>query len=63
MHRIEVNVQTGEATQVELSAEEVTRALAQKAAWDAEQAKIVKPVPLEDIIKQLQDKITALETK
>jgi hypothetical protein len=37
MHRIVVNVQTGEVTQVELTAEEVAQAEAQYAAWLAEQ--------------------------
>ena len=37
MHRIVVNVQTGEVTQVELTAEEVAAAEAQYAAWLAAQ--------------------------
>lgn len=37
MHRIVVNVQTGEVTQVELTAEEVAAAEAQYAKWLAEQ--------------------------
>ena len=37
MHRIVVNVQTGEVTQVELTAEEVAAAEAQHAAWLAAQ--------------------------
>jgi hypothetical protein len=37
MHRIVVNVQTGEVTQVELTAEEIAQAEAQYAAWLAEQ--------------------------
>ena len=37
MHRTVVNVQTGEVTQVELTAEEVAQAEAQYAAWLAEQ--------------------------
>jgi hypothetical protein len=39
MHRIVVNVQTGEVAQVELTAEEVVQAEAQYAAWLAEQPK------------------------
>jgi hypothetical protein len=35
MHRTVVNVQTGEVTQVELTAEEVAQAEAQYAAWFA----------------------------
>jgi hypothetical protein len=37
MHRIVVNVQTGQVTQIELTAEEVAQAEAQYAAWLAEQ--------------------------
>jgi len=37
MHRTVVNVQTGEVTQVELTAEEIAQAEAQYAAWLAEQ--------------------------
>ena len=63
MHRIEVNVQTGEVTEVELTAEEIAQAQAQKAAWDAEQAaKQTEPTMLE-IIAQLQAKVAALEAK
>jgi hypothetical protein len=40
MHRTVVNVQTGEITQVDLTAEEIVEAQAMKAAWDAEQAEI-----------------------
>jgi hypothetical protein len=40
MHRTVVNVQTGEVTQVDLTAEEIAEAQAMKAAWDAEQAEI-----------------------
>ena len=38
MHRTVVNVQTGEVTQVELTAEEIAAAEAQHAAWLASQA-------------------------
>jgi len=40
MHRTVVNVQTGETTQVDLTAEEIAEAQAMKTAWDAEQAEI-----------------------
>jgi hypothetical protein len=40
MHRTVVNVQTGEITQVDLTAEEIAEAQATHAAWDAEQAEI-----------------------
>ena len=49
MHRTVVNVQTGEVTQVELTAEEVAQAEAQYAAWLAEQ-----PVPEEPTEEQPQ---------
>jgi len=63
MHKIEVNVQTGEAIQVELTAEEVANALAQKAAWDAEQAAKQPEPNLLQIIAELQAKVAALENK
>ena len=37
-HRIVVNVQTGESTQVDLTAEDIAQAQAMKAAWDAGEA-------------------------
>lgn len=37
MHRIEVNTQTGETTQVDLTAEEITQAAIQYAAWQVEE--------------------------
>lgn len=40
MQRIEVNCETGEQAIVDLTPEEIEQALAQKAAWDAEQAQI-----------------------
>ena len=36
-HRIVVNVQTGETTQVDLTAEEIAEAQAAKVAWQAEE--------------------------
>ena len=39
-HRIVVNVQTGETTQVNLTAEEIAQAQAATIAWNAEQAEI-----------------------
>ena len=63
MHRIEVNLETGEVTQVEYTAEEIAEAQAQKTAWDAEQAaKQTEPTLLE-IIAALQAKVAALEAK
>jgi precorrin-6B methylase 2 len=40
MQRIEVNVVTGEQIIVDLTPEEIEQALAQQAAWEAEQAQI-----------------------
>lgn len=40
MQRIEVNCETGEQTIIDLTPEEIEQALAQKTAWDAEQAQI-----------------------
>lgn len=63
MHKIEVNVQTGEVTQVDLTAEEIAQAQAQKAAWDAEQAAKQPEPTLLEIIAVLQAKVAALEAK
>ena len=62
-HRIVVNVQTGETTQVNLTAEEILQAQAQKAAWDAEQAEIQAQPTTQDLITQQQALITALTTR
>ena len=62
-HRIIVNVQTGETTQVDLTAEEIAQAQAQKAAWDAEQAEIQAQPTTQDLIIQQQALITALTTR
>jgi hypothetical protein len=61
MRRIEVNVQTGVQTFVDLSAAEISAAQAQKAAWDAEQAAIVKTPTMEEIVAQLQAEIALLK--
>lgn len=61
MHRIEVNVQTGVQTIVDLSAAEIAAAQAQKAAWDAEQAVIAKTPTMEEIVAQLQAEIALLK--
>jgi hypothetical protein len=57
MHRTVVNVQTGEITQVDLTAEEITEAQAMKAAWDAEQAEI------QESTKTLADQILESPTE
>ena len=63
MHRIEVNVETGTQTIIDLTPEEIAEALAQKAAWDAEQAAKQAEPNLLEIIAQLQAKVAALEAK
>ena len=57
MERIVVNLQTGTTTVVPLTQEEVAAALAQKAAWDAEQAAIV----VQPTIEELQAEIALLK--
>jgi len=61
MQRIEIDVMTGVQTIVSLSPVEVATALAQKAAWDAEQAAIVKAPTMEEIVAQLQAEIALLK--
>jgi len=68
MHRTVVNVQTGETTQVDLTAEEVAQAQANHAAWViAEAQRQVTPTLEETIqsqaatINALTARITALE--
>jgi hypothetical protein len=61
MERIVVDLQTGTTTVVALTQEEVVRALAQKAAWDAAQAAIVVAPTMQEIIAQLQADIAALK--
>jgi hypothetical protein len=46
---------------VDLSAAEIAAAQAQKAAWDAEQAAIVKTPTMEEIVAQLQAEIVLLK--
>ena len=57
MERIVVDLKAGTTTVVALTQEEVAQALAQKAAWDAEQAAIV----VEPTIAQLQAEIALLK--
>ena len=61
MERIVVDLQAGTTTVVTLTQEEVAQALAQKAAWDAEQAAIVVEPTMQEIIAQLQAEIAALK--
>jgi len=61
MNRIEVNVQTGLQTTVDLTAQEIANAQATKAAWDAEQAAIVAKPSLEEMVAILQAEVAALK--
>jgi predicted ATPase len=61
MERIVVDLQAGTTTVVPLTQEEIVQAQAQKAAWDAEQAAIVKAPTMEDIVAQLQAEIALLK--
>ena len=62
-HRIVVNIQTGEATQVNLTAEEVAQAQAMKAAWDAEQTAKQSTPTLEETIQSQAATINALTAR
>jgi hypothetical protein len=59
----EINKETGEQKQIELTADEITEAAAMKAAWDAEQAAKQAQPTQEEIIAGLIARIAALETK
>ena len=61
MNRIEVNVQTGLQTTIDLTAQEIADAQATKAAWDAEQAAIVAKPSLEEMVAILQAEVAALK--
>ena len=61
MERIVVDLQAGTTTVVQLTPEEIEQALAQKAAWDAEQAKIAATPTLEQMVAQLQAEVAALK--
>ena len=56
-HRIVINVQTGETTQVDSTAEEITQAQATHAAWVAEEA------ARQSSIKTLADQILESPTE
>jgi hypothetical protein len=69
-HRTIVNVQTGEITQVDLTAEEISEAQMATVAWNAEQSLIQVQPTMQDLIIQQQalilaltDRIAALEAK
>jgi hypothetical protein len=57
-HRIVVNVQTGETTQVDLTAEEVAQAQANHAAWVTEEA--VRQASIKTLADQILESPTEL---
>lgn len=61
MQRIEVNCETGETTVIDLTPEEVQQALAQQAAWEAEQAQIQATPTLEQQLADLRAELAALK--
>jgi len=63
MERIEVNVQTGEVQNIQLTADEVVAAQAQYAAWESEQAVNSPVVDLQAEIATLTSEINALKLK
>lgn len=62
-HRIVVNVQTGESTQVNLTAEEIAQAQATHAAWVIAEAQKQSTPTLEQTIQTQADTITALTAR
>lgn len=61
MQRIEVNVLTGEQAIIDLTPEEIEQALAQTAAWEAEQAQIQATPTLEQQLAELRAELAALK--
>jgi hypothetical protein len=61
MQRIEVNVLTGEQAIIDLTPEEIEQALAQQAAWEAEQAQIQTTPTLEQQLADLRAELAALK--
>ena len=61
MQRIEVNCETGETTVIDLTPEEIEQALAQQAAWEAEQAQIQTTPTLEQQLADLRAELAALK--
>lgn len=62
-HRIVVNVQTGETTQVDLTAEEIAQAQATHAAWVIAETQRQLTPTLEQTIQTQADTITALTAR
>jgi hypothetical protein len=68
MYRIAINVETGEQTQIELTAEDIAQAQVTEATWQAEQAARQTTPTLDQIIQtqtttinELTARILALE--
>lgn len=61
MQRIEVDVITGETKVIDLTPEEVAQAMAQQAAWEAEQAQVQSAPTLEEQLAQLRAELAALK--
>jgi tRNA C32,U32 (ribose-2'-O)-methylase TrmJ len=62
-HRIVANVQTGETTQVDLTAEEVAQAQANHAAWVIAEAQRQVTPTLEETIQSQAETINALTAR
>jgi hypothetical protein len=63
MHRTVVNVQTGETTQVDLTAEEVAQAQVTHAAWVTAEAQRQVTPTLEETIQSQAETINALTAR
>ena len=63
MYRIVINVETGEQTQIELTAEDIAQAQVTEATWQAEQAARQTKPTLEQIIESQAATITALTAR
>lgn len=62
-HRIVVNVQTGETTQVDLTAEEVAQAQATHAAWVLAEAQKQSTPTFEETIQSQSETIATLTAR
>lgn len=61
MQRVEVDVITGEVRVLDLTPEEVAQAMAQQAAWEAEQAQVQSTPTIEEQLAQLRAELAALK--
>jgi hypothetical protein len=62
-HRTVVNCETGQVTQVDLTAEEIAEAQSATVAWNAEQSLIQVQPTMQDLIIQQQALITTLTAR